>query len=153
MGGALATLAALRFANAAAADARVCTIGSPRVGDADFVAAFNHRLGSWSLRYVHDQDVVTHVAPESLRICGVDLQYRHVDAERFIDATGVVDRTTSPRRHFFSILFSHPARIAELYRAFDSSVLTRPLTAFLDHMPKAYAIAIWNDLDRHGLLP
>ena len=42
------------------ATAGVCTMGSPRVGDREFAAAFDVRFGARAARYVNDADIVTH---------------------------------------------------------------------------------------------
>jgi Lipase (class 3) len=76
LGAALATLAAQRYASTRS------TFGSPRVGDAEFVAAFNRRFAGRSWRVVNDHDVVTHVPPREL----LGAYFEHADAGRFIDA-------------------------------------------------------------------
>src|SRR6185436_15370710 len=78
LGAALATLAADRFP----ATAGVCTLGSPRVGDRAFAAAFDARFGARALRYVNDSDVVTHVPPP------LPLPYAHVGELRQITPEG-----------------------------------------------------------------
>jgi triacylglycerol lipase len=58
LGGALATLAAARFASAWD-DVRVCTFGAPRVGCPDFAAGYRPRLH----RIEHAEDLVCHLPP------------------------------------------------------------------------------------------
>ena len=60
LGAALATLAADRIAPTA-----LYTFGSPRVGDDEFVASLNAKLGSIH-RVVHGDDIVTTLPPEAL---------------------------------------------------------------------------------------
>jgi len=96
LGAALATL----FASARP-DADLVTFGSPRVGDAAFVATF---AGRSVRRYVDCTDVVTTVPPEGLG-------FRHLDGEIYIDRDGAAhapapgaeamreDRRTA-RRHY-----------------------------------------------------
>src|SRR5215468_4387910 len=77
LGAAVATLAADRFGPAASA----YTLGSPRVGDPEFVAGFNERHARRSFRYVNHHDVVTHVPPSRWG-------FGHVDSEQHFDADG-----------------------------------------------------------------
>ncbi|MDD2701786.1 MAG: lipase family protein [Sideroxydans sp.] len=60
LGAALATLAAARHTPAA-----LYTFGSPRVGDDEFVASLNAKLGNIH-RVVHGEDIVTTLPPEAL---------------------------------------------------------------------------------------
>lgn len=68
------------------------TFGSPRVGDVEFCNAFQRRLGvakagdprvTRVLRFVNNRDLVTRVAPRSMR-------FEHVGAECYIDSEGRV---------------------------------------------------------------
>jgi hypothetical protein len=79
LGGALATLAADRFAEPAG----VYTFGSPRVGDPAFVSGFNRRHQDRSFRYVNDHDLVATVPPSILG-------FGHVDSERRIEEKGTL---------------------------------------------------------------
>jgi len=63
---------------------RLFTIGSPRVGDAAFVATLN---GVNSTRYVDCSDLVTRVPPED--VVGL-LHYAHVGPMIYIDRTGAI---------------------------------------------------------------
>ena len=72
LGGALAVLAADRFESAAG----VYTIGSPRVGDPEFVGSFNARHENRSFRYVNQHDFVTRVPPEAVGFGHVDVEMR-----------------------------------------------------------------------------
>ena len=62
---------------------RLFTIGSPRVGDAAFVATLN---GVNSTRYVDCSDLVTRVPPENLGL----LHYAHVGPMIYIDRKGAI---------------------------------------------------------------
>lgn len=66
LGAALAQLAALRLTRAGYRVQRVYTFGTPRIGDKDFVADYDRRLGSQSFPHVNWRDVVTRVPPMAL---------------------------------------------------------------------------------------
>lgn len=138
LGGALATLAADVYPNTAG----VCTIGSPRVGDAAFARAFNARLSGKSLRYVNDHDVVTHVPPP--------IGYKHVAIRRSIAPDGSVSSDEPAIPHFFTDLIGEPAALIETIEGLSVGTLRTAPVFLLDHMPKAYAIWTWNDYDAHG---
>ena len=79
LGAALATLAARRYTRPGRAVAGLYTIGSPRVGDREFVAGFQVALLGRSFRYVNGKDGVTDVPPPALG-------YEHVAEERHLDS-------------------------------------------------------------------
>jgi triacylglycerol lipase len=139
LGGALATLAADHVEGSQG----VCTIGCPRVGDRAFAQAFGARFGPRSLRYVNDADVVTQVPPP------FPLFYEHVGELRQIDPQGDVS-TDAHRRDFFAEVVGRAAHLAELVSALERRILTAAPDALLDHMPRGYAVDIWNDFARHG---
>ncbi len=66
LGAALAQLAALRLARAGYRVHRVYTFGTPRIGDRDFVADYDRRLGAQSFPHVNWRDIVTRVPPAAL---------------------------------------------------------------------------------------
>jgi pimeloyl-ACP methyl ester carboxylesterase len=142
LGAALATLAAYRYEGTSG----VCTLGSPRVGDPAFAAAFNARVASKSLRYVNDEDVVTHVPPPVL----LAWRYMHVDPRRFIAPDGTVSGGGPSIAHFFGDLIGHPEVLLETIKGLHSESLTLAPMFLLDHMTKAYAIWMWNDYEAHG---
>jgi hypothetical protein len=83
LGGALATLAALRCESRASSAGLVRTVhtyGSPRVGDAAFAAAFQRTFRGRSFRTVNNEDIVTQVPPA--------VGYEHVGDMVFIDEAG-----------------------------------------------------------------
>lgn len=80
LGAAMATVMA-----AVRAEAELVTFGSPRVGDAAFVARFEGRT---MRRYVDCTDGVTMVPPEFIG-------YRHIEPMRYVDRLGIV-RPTPP---------------------------------------------------------
>jgi hypothetical protein len=142
LGAALATLAAVRYRSARG----VCTFGCPRVGDPAFAAAFDHQLAGKTLRYVNDHDVVTHVPPPML----LRWLYKHVDVRRFIAPDGTVSDGAPAIPHFFDDLIGRPQVLLEAIEGLRSGALTLAPTFLLDHMPKAYAIWLWNDYEVHG---
>jgi pimeloyl-ACP methyl ester carboxylesterase len=138
LGAAMATLAAYRHPDARG----ICTFGSPRVGDAAFAAAFASKLPDASLRYVNHNDVVTHLPPPLFGHC-------HLKEPRFIALDGSISGDPPPLVHFFSELIGQPEHLLEMIeRLLDGSLTVAP-KFLLDHMPKAYAIWIWNDFDSH----
>ena len=135
LGAALATLAADHYA----ATRGVCTLGSPRIGNPAFAHAFDSKLAGRSFRYVNDHDVVTHVPPP--------IGYRHVDQRRFIGPDGSVSSGEPAIPHFFADLIGKPATLLETLEGLADGTLKSAPTFLLDHMPKAYAIWMWNDYD------
>jgi triacylglycerol lipase len=142
LGGALATLAADRYT----ATAGVCTVGSPRVGDVAFAAAFNARFGARALRYVNDSDIVTHVPPPSF----FTFRYKHVGERRQIAADGTVSTEPPALVHFFNALIGEPQHMREVMSGLQDGTLTVAPKFVLDHMPRGYAVDIWNDYELHG---
>jgi triacylglycerol lipase len=135
LGAALATLAADHYA----ATRGVCTLGSPRIGDPAFAHAFDTKLSGKTLRYINDHDVVTHVP--------LPIGYEHVDLERFIASDGSVSGAEPRILHFFADLIGEHETLLELIEALSTRSLHAAPTFLLDHMPKAYAIWMWNDYD------
>jgi hypothetical protein len=131
LGASLATLAVDRFAT----EAGVCTFGSPRVGDPDFVAGFNARHSGRSIRYVNNHDVVTHVPPASWR-------FGHVDAEQHFDAGG---RTIAIDVRGADILEASAHHLAARIDEIVSGVSLIP-PGVIDHTPRRYATLVWNAL-------
>lgn len=139
LGAAVATLAADRFPSSAG----VCTIGSPRVGDRAFAAAFDERFGDRALRYVNDTDIVTHVPTP------FPLPYQHVGTLRHISPGGVITSEAPVLAHFVNAVFGNVGHLAETMDAVrDGRIQTAP-DFLLDHMPRAYTVDIWNDFDAH----
>jgi triacylglycerol lipase len=141
LGAALATLAAYRYAAGG-----VCTLGSPRVGDGVFASAFDTKLKGRALRYVNDEDVVTHVPPPLFP----PFVYEHVDEPRLIAPDGTVSANAPAIDHFFADLIGSPEVLLEMINGLHSGALTLAPVFFLDHMPKAYAIWMWNDYEHNG---
>lgn len=135
LGAALATLAADHYAGTRG----VCTLGSPRVGDPVFARAFDAKLSGRSLRYVNGNDVVTHVPPP--------IGYAHVDRRRFVAPDGLVSSGAPAIAHFFQDLIGQPGTLLEVIDALARGTLASAPKFLLDHMPKAYAVWMWNDHD------
>ena len=140
LGGALATLAADRYA----ATAGLATIGSPRVGDAAFADRFDARFGPRALRYVNDADLVTHVPPPR------PFPYKHVGERRHIDPKGVVSPQPPGVEHVFADLIGTASHIAEVVHGLDTGLLRTAPDFLLDHMPCGYTVDIWNDFVLNG---
>ncbi len=140
LGAALATLAADRFPTTAG----VCTLGSPRVGDRTFGAGFDARFGERAARYVSDADIVTHVPTP------FPLPYDHVGTLRQISAEGRVIVRTPLFPHFVPGIFGGVQHLVEISDALRNGVILTPPDFLLDHMPRGYAIDIWNDADANG---
>jgi triacylglycerol lipase len=138
LGAALAALAADRYP----ATAGVCTLGAPRVGDWHFAASHSGRFGARSLRYVNDADVVTHLPPP--------LPYQHAGTARFIDPTGHVSRIRPSLHHYFESLVGDPGHVREVMLGLDRGHLHHAPDFILDHMPRGYAVDMWNDYARFG---
>jgi hypothetical protein len=140
LGAALATLAADRFSGTAG----VCTLGSPRVGDRRFATGFDARFGARSLRYVNDTDIVTHLPTP------FPLPYKHVGAVRQITPDGRITAQMTPLAHFVPEVFGNVKHLSELSDALKAGAIQTAPDFLLDHMPRAYTVDLWNDLDAHG---
>lgn len=82
LGGALATLAAARFALELDKPVRgIYTFGQPRAGDREFARIFNADLKQIFFRFVNNSDIVT-------RIPTREMCYSHVGSLRFFDSNG-----------------------------------------------------------------
>jgi hypothetical protein len=138
LGAALATLAADDYPGTRG----VCTLGSPRVGDSTFAHAFDTKLLGKTFRYVNDHDVVTHVPPP--------IGYQHVDLRRFIAPDGAISTGEPAISHFFADLIGKPRTLLEVIEGLSKGALKSAPTFLLDHMPKAYAVWMWNDYDANG---
>ena len=140
LGAALATLAADRFP----ATAGVCTLGSPRVGDRAFAAAFDAHFGARAARYVNDADIVTHLPTP------FPLPYQHVGRLRQITPDGRITTQPPVLAHFVRDVFGNVGHLQEVVRALHAGSMQRAPDFLLDHMPRGYTTDIWNDHDAHG---
>ncbi|MDH3231215.1 MAG: lipase family protein [Alphaproteobacteria bacterium] len=123
LGGALATLAASLHPVA-----NLVTFGSPRVGDAAFSAAMEHRPGE-ARRYVNGRDIVC-------RLPSARLGYRHVGTPWLIDADGRVLQR-APEDEGLAALLSSALETDRLVN--PQGLLRRELT---DHSPINYVSAL-----------
>ncbi len=138
LGAALATLAADHYSGTRG----VCTFGSPRVGDRAFAHEFDTKLAGKSFRYVNDHDVVTHVP--------LPIGYEHVGLRRSIAPDGSISGGEPAIAHFFADLIGRPETLLEVIEGLSKGMLKSAPTFLLDHMPKAYAVWMWNDYDANG---
>lgn len=119
LGAALATLHLAR-AKADANESAACelvTFGSPRVGDAKFCDSLDpdretlrKPLDAPIVRFVHNRDLVTRVAPRSL-------DYDHLGAEVYVDAEGRVHDAENGRRKWFDFTLLVVDAASEFKRA------------------------------------
>ena len=125
-GAALATLSASLRPEAA-----LYTFGSPRVGNAGFLAAMRQRPGA-AARYVNHRDIVC-------RMPSARLGYRHVGEARVIDRAGRVHRQRPRERGIGDLL----ASVLSGRRRDLSSLLAGDLPRELsDHSPINYVSAL-----------
>jgi triacylglycerol lipase len=139
LGAALAVLAADRYGTARG----VSTLGSPRIGDAAFAAGFDRTYSGRSLRYVCNVDIVTHVPPE-------EFHYSHTAGLRQIDAAGNISGTAVPDPCFFPDVLGDPRHVLETIEGLEHGTLHHAPGFLLDHMPKGYAVDLWNDYVAHA---
>jgi triacylglycerol lipase len=140
LGAALATLAADRFPTTTG----VCTMGSPRVGDRAFAAAFDTRFGDRAARYVNDADVVTHLPTP------FPLPYAHGGRLRQITPDGRITGQAPVLTHFVRDVFGNVGHLQDVVRALQAGMIRRAPDFLLDHMPRGYTTDMWNDHDAHG---
>lgn len=113
LGGALAVLAAMRWAHEARtpAIAGVYTIGQPRVGDAAFSAAYDRALGKVTFRYINNRDPVPRVP---MRVLG----FQDVGTAMHFDDRGRLERTSSLWLRLLEAAFTDREKVkAELRKA------------------------------------
>jgi triacylglycerol lipase len=106
LGGALAVLAAARWAEEARTPAigGVYTIGQPRVGDAAFSASYDRALGKVTFRYVHNRDPVPRVP---MRVLG----YKDVGAALHFDDKGRLESSAASWLRMLGVAFTDPDKI------------------------------------------
>jgi triacylglycerol lipase len=157
LGAALATLAAMRFRDSTRG---ICTVGSPRVGDGDFVAAFDRQFGDRSARYVNGRDLVARVPLRTIPVFGSGVHYAHVGALRSLGAARVISDLDDEQSSLAEAV-GNPGLLRSPFRPgspppeaapeADSRVEHRLVPASLmNHMPKAYACGIRAQLTRLG---
>ncbi|HEY2341869.1 MAG TPA: hypothetical protein VGH90_02515, partial [Chthoniobacteraceae bacterium] len=124
------------------------TFGSPRVGDAEFRAAFSDaELPVY--RFVHEYDLVTTVPPE-------EMNYRHISELLHIKGAGeAVELLTRSRQPTLADVFTRgvtaaPAFIKDFARYLSANVGTVDLKnapipddALAQHAPWNYTTKLW----------
>jgi hypothetical protein len=127
LGGAIATLLALP-----AQASLLLTMGSPRVGDAAFVAGLQACAGLEQIRLVGCCDLIVEVPP---RLLG----FVHADGLRYIDGEGRID--AAPTAESMS---ADQARARAAYRAqFALGAGALPARELADHAPNNYLRAYY----------
>src|SRR5262245_53439380 len=145
LGGALATLSMDRFNGARG----LYTIGSPTVGDRTFATSFDSRHQGRCFRFVNHLDFVVH-APEVLSFLGL---YSHVKELKFIDAQGGISSDSPSALNQLSLIDAG-SHARNLLDAHGQGLDVPPPPHFLaDHIPRSYAVHIWNDLDSQVAMP
>jgi triacylglycerol lipase len=131
LGAALATLAAFRSPEGSVR--AVYAFGSPRVGDAAFLAALDEKAKVY--RVVHSRDVVTTVPPVFLGFAHTgELHYITRDGELLVDPSE--DRMDRRQPFLFDSALHHPARLLE------------PPEDLADHSPINYVTRLREALRR-----
>jgi triacylglycerol lipase len=137
LGGALATLAADRYANIGKLQG-VYIYGAPRVGDAEFRDSFNRRVNAY--RIVYHSDIVTVLPPS-------DFGYKHVGAAKFITSTGEIIDHLGWWQELKALIFGELSQIltnlADLEIS-DNLVVDHVPQSIKDHIPTYYAVSLWN---------
>jgi hypothetical protein len=133
LGAALATLAAARWrAQAAPEAAAVYTFGSPRVGDAAFVASLAHPV----FRLVNNNDVVAHIPLPGL--------YAHAGQLRLFDASGRSVAEPDLWLRLREAAAGRLLRTREWLRSAAQGALLVPGDPLVCHAPLYYALLSWN---------
>jgi len=145
LGAALATLAAYRYRGAAGG---VCTFGSPLVGNGVFAGLFGAAFARRSVRYVNNNDVVTHVPPEPLAL--PNGLFTHVDHLRSINKDGQVGTTAGALPHFVQDVFGRANVLLEMIALHEAGVRLSLPAALSDHTPLYYVLHCWNDFAAHA---
>lgn len=130
MGGALATLAAMRVESLGG----LYSFGSPRVGDQGFRDRFPLTR---CYRVVNEDDVVTYLPPP--------MGYRHAGEEIRMRGNGRIERRTTP---IDRLRHRAQERVPSVFRDVSSATelwnnIVRE-NALADHAPVNYAIRLWN---------
>jgi hypothetical protein len=107
------------------------------VGNAAFCQRFDEVLGTRSVRYVNDRDIVTRVLPPLLG--GTNGGFAHVNHVRRIDPNGEMD-TTMPSAAL------HALDLVKAFALLRSPALPENLA---DHTALYYALHCWNDFGQH----
>ncbi len=133
LGAALATLAAAYLSDTDNEINGVYTFGSPRVGDRDFVDAYDARLKRQTNRFISDEDIVTRVPPRAVG-------YEHVGVARFFDCQGTLHNGVEFWRRWMSRSEGVAVRSLERYRELKSQYPN----SIADHATNLYVTRIRN---------
>ena len=128
LGAAMATLLASAWKRPAETGDALCTIGSPRVGDAEFVVTLDGLAGR---RYVDCTDAVTLVPPEILG-------YQHFGPAYYIDRSRHI--TVDPSTEF--LLKDKVAAVAEYVTEYAWRIGNVDVRELADHAPINYVLAV-----------
>lgn len=121
LGGALAVLATVKLNLQSDILANgVYTLGQPRVGNAEFIAAFNGSFGGRAFRFVNNNDIVTRIPPW---IRG----YRHGDAMLYFNTSKQLLDTISPFQ-----------KLIDGFKGVTGSIGELGLDALNDHSKEEY---------------
>lgn len=108
LGAALAVLAAVKLNLQSAIPANgLYTLGQPRVGNAEFITAFNDSFGGRAFRFVNNNDIITRVPPW---IRG----YRHGESMLYFDSREQLLDSISPWRQLIDGIRGVIGSIGEL---------------------------------------
>ena len=142
LGGALATLAVSRIA-----DARVslATIGCPRVGNAVFCSRVKERATLGIYRYVNADDPVTHI-PVDGRLYG----HPQTDWMHIVDADqGKIDTLPAGASPHADRDWSDLVKLIRRlpHAGLPWNLESRAPDVLVDHSPAQYTVALWKKLD------
>ena len=133
LGGALATLSAIRLVKAGQAVDALYSYGSPRVGNRAFRSEFNAVLLDRTFRFVNDEDGVARLPLKALGYC-------HVGQKFYFDRSGDLKHTIPSE---FSLLAYTKNELEEM--------LDPDFEFFRDHDLQSYKAMILSQLDRSNV--
>lgn len=128
LGGALATLTALRIARLRIFPVQsVHTYGSPRVGDETFVREFDASFSGRAFRIVNNEDLVTRIPPR-------ESGYEHVSEIIYIDEAGRIQRDIGYWYRFLNFVTN---ALEDLKKALQTTVKDHSMTLYCGHLERA----------------
>jgi len=130
LGGALATLSAIRYGSAQG----VYTFGSPRVGNEVFRKHFEVKI----YRIVNNDDIVPRVPPPG--------KYVHVGELKFIDSDGIIRDTIVENERPIDDSHDDPYGLEANDQLKNNAFKGFVPAPFRDHVPLLYAIHLWNNI-------
>ena len=137
LGGALSLISASRFTHANC----VYTFGCPRTGNKDFGDSIKANV----FRVVHNNDIVTELPPEKLKILKTKDKYSHIGELKFIDSKGKIRNKNGNKLALlkeFKVknILSTPA----LFEEFMVNIIKARSSYFIDHSPYYYSTKLLN---------